>query len=330
MIVKCPQCQREYKVDERLLSPKGAMGRCKPCGIRFRIPPPGGTEEIVCPKCGFKQIGGLECQTCGVVFEKLRMETEGSATSGALASSSPEGAVRQEPEPATGQSSGPHGTAQPPQGNAGSGSDFVIGEAIRFGWDTAKANLGFFILLMLASGVILCVPQIFKAIGGRQSLILWLLITLFSIVLQAVITLGLTRISLKFVDDGKASFGDLFDCVPLFLDYLVAYFIYGLIVFAGLILLVVPGIIWAIQFMFYPLAIVDRGLPPVKALKFSSALTKGSKMDLLLLILLLFLINLLGALPLGLGLLITAPLSMVSCAYVYRKLQAREAPEAGA
>ncbi len=324
MIVKCPQCQREYKVDERLLSPKGAMGKCKPCGIRFRIEPLGGTEEIVCPKCGFKQIGGLECQTCGVVFDKVR-ETREHTTSGREDPSSPEGFSPHTNDSDTSDSGLSTGTAPPSNDDAGADADFVIGKAVRFGWDTVKANLGFFLLLMVLSIVILSIPEIFKTLAGHHSLAITIVLTVISMVMQAMVTLGFIKVALKFVDGGKAAFSDLFECLPLFLDYLVADLVYGLIVFAGMILLVVPGIIWAIRFMFYPFAIVDRNMSSIKSLKFSSALSKGSKMDLFLLVLLLLLINLIGAIPLGLGLFITLPLSIVSSAYVYRKLQVRKA-----
>jgi len=85
-------------------------------------------------------------------------------------------------------------------------------------------------------------------------------------------------------------------------------------------LLIIPGIIWAIKFYFFSYLIVDKGLGPIEALKRSSAITDGSKWDLFLLGLLLFGINLIGAIPFFLGWFVTIPISMVATAFVYRKL----------
>jgi predicted Zn finger-like uncharacterized protein len=321
MIVKCPQCNREYNVDERLLSPKGAMGKCKPCGIRFKIDPPGGSaEEITCPKCGFKQMGGTECRTCGIVFDKLGME----AGSGAPADSAPFAASTQ--RPAEGFSPPPPPPLHPPQmrSAAGSGgSEFVIGEAVSFGWQTVKENMGFFILLTLATLVIEMIPGFIQGLIRANSILAILFFWLISMVVQGIVTMGYIRICLIYTDGQKAGFDQLFSCMPLVLSYVGSTIICSLIVGIGFVLLIVPGIIMGLTLMFYAFAIVDKNLGPLEALSASSRMTKGVKMDLLLLCLLLFVINIIGAIPLGLGLLITIPLSSVACAYVYRRLQQR-------
>ncbi len=91
----------------------------------------------------------------------------------------------------------------------------------------------------------------------------------------------------------------------------------------GLILLIIPGIIWAIQFCFYDYLIVDRGFGPVDALKKSSEITKGVKLDLFVFGMLLGIINLLGFICLVVGLFVTIPTTMVAMAFVYRKLLAQ-------
>jgi len=125
---------------------------------------------------------------------------------------------------------------------------------------------------------------------------------------------------LRFCDNEKGRFADLFSQYPLFPQYIVGSILYGLIVFAGTILLIIPGIIWGIQFCFYDYFIVDKGLGPIEALKRSSAITKGVKWDLFAFFLILSGINLLGALCLLIGLFVTIPTTMVALAFVYRKL----------
>ena len=65
---------------------------------------------------------------------------------------------------------------------------------------------------------------------------------------------------------------------------------------------------------------------PIEALKASSRATMGSKWDLFLFGLLLGLMNFAGVLLFLVGLFVTIPISMVACAYVYRRLTEEPAP----
>ncbi len=197
---------------------------------------------------------------------------------------------------------------------------FSIGEAIEFGWNITKNNLGFFIGVLIIAGLILIIPGILSQLTKHKAPGLSIILRIASFVLQIVIGMGLIKIVLKLCDNEKAEFSDLFSCLHLFFSYLLGSILYGLIVSAGMILLIIPGIIWAIKFQFFSYFIVDKGLGPIESLKRSSAITEGSKWDLFLLGLLLFGINLIGAIPLFLGWLVTIPTTMLAVAFVYRKL----------
>lgn len=197
---------------------------------------------------------------------------------------------------------------------------FSKGGAVRFGRDMMKSNLGFFIALLIVVGLIYIVPDIIAELAKKDTPILSLIISIASWVFYMIIQMGLIRIALRFCDNEKGKFADLFSCFPLFFKYLIGSILYGLIILGGMILLIIPGIIWAIKFMFFGYLIVDMGLDPIDALKRSSAITTGAKWDLFLLGLLLGVINLLGALCLLFGLFATIPTTMIAMAFVYRKL----------
>lgn len=197
---------------------------------------------------------------------------------------------------------------------------FSMGEAIEFGWNITKNNLGFFIVLLIIAGLILIIPGTFSQLTRHNAPGLSIILSISSFVLQLIIGMGLIRIALRFYDNEKAEFSDLFCCLHLFFKYLLGSILYGLIVSAGMILLIIPGIIWAIKFYFFGYLIVDKGLGPIEALKRSSAITDGVKWDLLLFGLLIFGINLIGAIPFFLGWFVTIPIAMVATAFVYRKL----------
>jgi len=200
---------------------------------------------------------------------------------------------------------------------------FSKSEAIRFGWTTTKNNLGFFIGLLIVIGLFYFVSDFIIELIKDEALILSSIMSIVFWVLDMVIQMGLIRISLRFCDNEKGEFADLFSCFPLFFKYLFGSILYGLIVVGGMILLIIPGIIWGIKFQFFSCFIVDKGVGPIEALKRSSAITKGAKWDLFLFNLLLVLINLLGAICLLIGLFVTIPTTMVAWAFVYRRLLAQ-------
>jgi uncharacterized membrane protein len=195
-----------------------------------------------------------------------------------------------------------------------------MGEAIEFGWNTTKNNLGFFIGLMIIAGLILIVPGTLSQLTKHGALGLPIIFSIASFILQIVIGMGVIKIILKFCDNEKAELPDLFSCSPLFFKYLFGSIIYGLIVSAGMILLIIPGFIWAIKFYFFSYFIVNKNLGPIEALKRSSAITEGTKRDLLLFGLLLFGINFISAIPFFFGWFVTIPTTTIAVAFVFRKL----------
>jgi len=204
---------------------------------------------------------------------------------------------------------------------------FSIGEAIQFGWNTMTANFWFFVGLLIVAALLGSGLDIIDWLTEGKHVALTIIMTIVSMVLQIIVGMGLIRIALRFCDNQKAKLADLLSCVPLFFKYLFASIVYGLIMIAGFILLIVPAIIWGIKFQFYTYFIVDKGLGPIKALKASSAITQGVKWDLFLFGLLLGLINLLGVTCLIIGLFATIPMTMVATAFVYRKLLSAAALE---
>jgi len=196
-------------------------------------------------------------------------------------------------------------------------------EALRFGWETLKANVGFFIGLLIVAGLIWIIPDMLSDRLQESVPLLAVLIALVSFVLDMVVQIGLIRISLSFCRGEKGNFSDLFSGFPVLLKFIGGSIVYGLIVLGGTLLLIVPGVIWAIKYQFYSYLIVEEGLGPVDAIKRSGVLTQGVKWNLFFFGFLLTALNLLGALCFMIGLLVTIPTSMVAFAYVYRKLSAQ-------
>src|SRR3972149_4104727 len=75
---------------------------------------------------------------------------------------------------------------------------FSRGEAIRFGWETVKSNIGFFIVLFLLAFVIIIIPEIIGGMIKERLPIISFIFGIASWILQLIIGMGLTRITINF------------------------------------------------------------------------------------------------------------------------------------
>ncbi|MDP3735163.1 MAG: hypothetical protein Q8R39_01915 [bacterium] len=203
---------------------------------------------------------------------------------------------------------------------------FTIKESLRFGWETTKANLTFLAGTFLVS----IAPSIAgEALGlDERDGIIPALFVIAAVVVQAGLGLGLTKIHLRFARGEIAEWRDLFSCGHLLLPYLGAAILYGLVVVFGLILLIVPGVIWSVKYGLYFYVLLDEHAPPFVSLQRSAEITKGVRWQLFLFALILGLVNVAGAFAFGVGLLITVPVTAIAGAYVYIKLRERLVPAA--
>lgn len=203
-----------------------------------------------------------------------------------------------------------------------------VGATVRYGWETTKANLALVVLVTLLAGLITAVPAwIANSLDGRATA-LSALLRLTGAILSVLVGIGVVRISLRLHDGQRVELGDLLRADwPLFWRYLAATIVYSLIVAAGLVLLIVPGVILAVRYVLFGYFIVERNARPVEALKMSAAATQGAYWELSVLALALFGIILLGALLLGVGLLVAFPVVYLAAARAYRTLTGGPAPQ---
>lgn len=193
-------------------------------------------------------------------------------------------------------------------------------EAIKFGWQKMWANFWFFVGVILFVVVVTSILQLLSGVFKETSTALFAIFYVANIVVSILFGIGLIKIAIDFSLNIKGKFKDLFSQYRLFLKYLVASILYFIIVTVGFILLIVPGIIWAIKFSFFPYFIVDRKMGAIEALKASGRVTKNTRWNLFLFCILLGLINLAGFIVLGIGLFFTIPITIIALAFVYHKL----------
>ncbi len=132
--------------------------------------------------------------------------------------------------------------------------------------------------------------------------------------------MGMTLILLRVYDEVDTDYTDLFEPFHLFFNYLVMTILILIVVIIGFALFIIPGIIAIIGLSFAAYLVIDRDMGPVEAMKESLNITNGHRWNLLIFGLLIFFVNILGALAFGVGLLVTIPVSGLATVHVYRWL----------
>ena len=139
-------------------------------------------------------------------------------------------------------------------------------------------------------------------------------------VVQIFVSMGVIAWSLKAdtqVESTKIS--DLW-APHAYWRYLGTSILLTIIELIGFALLVIPGIIASVLLMFAPFFVIDRGLSPFAAVKASFAVNKEHFWAVLLLMLAAIAANVLGLILLGVGLLISIPVTVIAIAHAYRTL----------
>jgi uncharacterized membrane protein len=202
------------------------------------------------------------------------------------------------------------------------GEVFSISEALRFGWETFKRNLGPSLALVaggIAAGLVL--NGLTEASARYTGLAMGF--TLIAQLVQILWAFIWIRFALTVYDGRPFELRELVPDGRTFLNYLAVSILYGLMVTVGLLLLIVPGVYLAVRYAFAGFLVADRRTEVLDSFHESSELTRGVRGRLFLLMLVLFLLNLAGALLFGVGLLFTVPLSAFAMTLVYRRLLVR-------
>jgi uncharacterized membrane protein len=205
---------------------------------------------------------------------------------------------------------------------------FRIGDAVSYGWQTMTQNIWFFVLVMLiffvASGIFGGFQNIAVRANGVAVAILAIIFALLNFIVGVFVGMAQVKIGVDFCDQKQADYNDLYNQYPSFWPFLAGTLLLGLLVTAGFILLIIPGIYWAVKYQFVPYLILDRNMGPFEAFHKAHDITQGVWWHLFVFNLAEIGIVFLGFILCCVGSFFAVPIVIVATAYVYRSLLANE------
>ena len=195
-----------------------------------------------------------------------------------------------------------------------------FGHAFRFAWATFRLRYGLFLVSLLTLFIAWVVLEIAVIAGQHLGLWWWIVAHLTFLFFFAGIEAGLLGIALALCEDREPTYFDVFKHLANGPIFLTGQLVYLLIVAGGLLLLVIPGLYLGARYSFFGFGLLARDASLTQSFRQSAKLSAGRSGNLFGVLVFLSIINVLGAGLLGLGLLITVPLSVLTMAALYRQL----------
>jgi uncharacterized membrane protein len=184
-----------------------------------------------------------------------------------------------------------------------------LGDYFKTGWGLFNQYpggfVGFCLLYLLIQAALHSIPYLGKVA---------------SFAISTPLLIGNFIVSAKLLHGQTPVFRDFFTGFQYFLPLLLLSVVAGLFISIGTLLLIIPGVYLIVAYMFASYLVVDRGLDFWPAMELSRRTVHPRWFSYFAFVLLVVLLNLAGAVALGVGLLVTIPLSFCAVTAAYADL----------
>lgn len=198
----------------------------------------------------------------------------------------------------------------------------TVGDSYGNGWKMLwKKFLNLFLILIIV--FLFAIPiQAFALIVNEsfieQNTILFMIpVMAYGLLLLAPLQYGVYYAYLKAARGQEVEIKDMFAFSRNYGNVLLAYILVYIIVGIGIVLLIIPGIIFACKLAFVPFLVVDKQIGAMDAIKASWRMTDGYAMNIFLIGLLAVFISIGGLIVFGIGIIIAIMWIYLAVASIY-------------
>lgn len=192
-----------------------------------------------------------------------------------------------------------------------------VGSSYSNGWRQLwKYFLELFLIIIIS--ILIALPT---AVGEiRDSLItpiLGMFAVAYGVLIEGPIGYGVSFAYLKAARGDKLKVTDMFEVFRNYLNAVLAGLLVGIIIVVGLVLLIIPGIIFACKLAFTPYLVVDRKREVIEAVKESWSMTGGHAWKVFFIGLLAIPIGIAGLIFFGVGIIVSIMWVSLALASLY-------------
>lgn len=210
------------------------------------------------------------------------------------------------------------------------GYDFNISELLNEAWQLVKGTKGiiiggFLVFYAVMMAVSFVLGGIFGLLGlaGDESMLSILTEMIIGMLASAMaypFMAGLNMVGIRRAAGHPISFNEIFSHFGRLVPILITALLSTVLIYIGFMLLVIPGLYLGIAYMLAIPLVVERGLTPWQAMETSRKAISQHWFKVFGTLLLLGLITMISAIPLGIGLVWTIPLLVLTMGVLYRTI----------
>ncbi len=198
---------------------------------------------------------------------------------------------------------------------------FNVTQVLKDSWKLFLANKKFYLKTVLIFGLIAVVADMLSE--DKSGRLVDVVLSLISTVAYWYGTIILMKASLAVTSGKQITEETSRLSWSVVFSLLAGSILVGIGSFIGFILLVIPGVIFALRASLTQYIILDQNEKAVAAIKKSLALTKGYFWSFFRLVIAFVVLGMISVFPLiGLGFIVLIPVSTLALSLIYRKLQA--------
>ena len=195
-----------------------------------------------------------------------------------------------------------------------------VGASYSNGWKRLKQYF-LELLLITVIGIIIAVPfGIFNddtVMVGAGAAILGIFGFAYGLLVVQPVDYGVSFANLRAARGEKLEIKDMFEAFKNYVNVVLANILAGAIIVIGLVLLIVPGIVFACKLAFVPYLVVDRKMEAIEAVKESWQMTGGYAWKIFLIGLLAIPISIAGLICFGVGIIFAVMWINIAFASLY-------------
>lgn len=192
----------------------------------------------------------------------------------------------------------------------------AVGSTYSFGWARMKKFFLDLFLITIIVGVVLMPIGMIQSLDGSETpggVLLRIFSFAYWFLLFGPITYGAALVFLKAVRNEPVEVKDMFSTFENYMNVVLAHLLVSAIVGIGIVLLIVPGIIFLCRLAFVRYLVVDKKMEPVEAVKESWRMTRGYATRIFLMGLLACAVAIAGLICFGVG--IIPAVMWIRCAF---------------
>ena len=189
------------------------------------------------------------------------------------------------------------------------GFEVNASDYVQKGWEMFTEHIGEFIGFTL---IVLAASFASSKMGAFGSLLIS--------AVAASLYAGYSIAAFRLITGKPFQFSDFFQGFNYFLPLFLAGLASGILVAVGMALLLLPGIYLAVGYMLTTYLVIDHRMEFWQAMETSRKIVTKNWFGFFVFALVLFLVNLLGVLALGIGILVTIPVTSCAAAIAYKEI----------